>query len=145
MPPLQNQINNGGLSLEFVTVAMAQGNSATNVDRDVLVKFKQAWRFIMVASMTGQFAASNIFMHFNPLYLPVNNGSATITPTGAENWLPLANTANSTGRAEGRFVRFRCPVQQFFIDVDHSATSANPFLITFVGSESIDDIISERL
>jgi len=142
----QRQINQGALpDIEFVTVTLLQGNVLTAVDRDILVQFKRPHKFICLVSIASFFAASDIFMHFSPLGYPVANGSNTITPTGGEPWIPLANLVNSSGRAEGRWIKFNVPVQQFYIDADHKAgQSANPYLITFMGSNDIEDVISER-
>lgn len=141
----QRQISNGAVDAEFVTVTLKQGNVATAVDRDILVQFKRPHKFFLLAAISATFANSNVFLHFWPLgYNPVI-GVTTIAPGGGEQWIPLSLIANNPGRCEGRWIRFTKPITQFFIDADHNGvTSANPYLITFVGTDDIEDIISER-
>lgn len=139
------EIGQGLVTPEFVTVTMQQGNQLNNVDRDILVQFQKAHKFFMLVSMTQFFAGSDVFLHFSPLGYPVANGSNTISPTGGEPWIPLANLANSAGRAEGRWIKFNVPVSRFYIDVDHKAgQSATPYLITFMGADEIDGALAER-
>ena len=141
----QRQISNGVLQPEFVTVQLQQGNNLNNVDRDVLVKFQRAHKFFMLVSITSAFAASDVFLHFQPLNYAVTIGSNTIAPTGGEQWIPLANITNSAGRAEGRWIRLSRPISQFYIDADHKGVnSATPYLITFMGCDEIEDVIAER-
>lgn len=139
----QNQINQGQPSIEFVTVTLT--TVLNTMSRDVLVKFNAAHRFFFIASVTGQYANSGLWIHFTQLQLPPANPSNTMQPTGTEQWIPLANSNNSAGRSEGRFIKFNRPVQSFYIDADHPAASgAGTYSVTFAGTDDIDFMIAER-
>lgn len=135
-------LNQGQAQIEYVTI---QPTTVLNtVTRDMLVQFRTPHKFFFVASMTNGFSTSSLFVHFAPLGLTPNNGGNVIQPTGGENWIPIANAQNSTGRAEGRWFRFAVPVQSFLVDVDHAAGTGGPFLITFGGTDDIEEVIAER-
>lgn len=142
---VQNQIGNGQIDLEFVTVTLTQGNAANGVDRDIHVKFTKPHTFFMLASIASVFVGSSVFVHFRPLGLNQVNTGASITPSGSENWLPLANLVNSGDRAEGRWIKFNRPVIEFWIDADHAGhTGAEAYLMTFLGSNDIDFAVVEQ-
>lgn len=143
---VQNQVSNGAIDIEFATVTLVQGNNANGVDRDIHVLFKKPHTFFMLAAITSVFASCSVYVHFRPLQLPTANTGTSITPSGGENWIPLANLTLAAGdKAEGRWLKFNRPVIEFWIDADHSGhTGAETFLMTFLGSNDIDFAVAEQ-
>jgi len=139
----QDQLNLGQPVLDFVTVTVPA--TATTYGTDILVKFAKPHRFFMIASILSTVANAGLFVHLKQLGLP-QNGTPQITPTGGENWVPISNSLNSAGRCEGRWFKFREPVTQFYIDADHPTVNpaGGQYNITFLGTDDIDAIISER-
>lgn len=139
------QISQGLINPEFVTVQLQQGNNLNNVDRDIAVQFQRPHKFFMIVAIANTFAGSDVFMHFTKLGYPVVNGSNQISPTGQEQWIPIANIGNNAGRCEGRWIKLNTPISLFYIDADHrGVNSATPYYITFMGCDEIEDVISER-
>ena len=136
-------LNQGAISIEFQTVSLTGASDVINTD--VLVKFNSPHRFFMVASVTQVNAASMLALSFSPVGYQNTGASNTINPTGGENWIPLSNPQNSAGRPEGRWIKFSEPVQQFYITSDHpSGIIAGGYKITFLGTDDIEMVISER-
>ncbi len=136
-------LNQGQPILEFQTVSIPAANGQIGVD--ILVKFNAPHRFFMIASITNatndaMVALSMVKTNYNP------GGLNQIVPTGGEQWIPFSNKQSSAGKAEGRWIKFREPVQQFFITADHPSNNpaSNQYYITFLGTDDIEAVISDR-
>lgn len=139
----QDQLDQGVPNVEFVTVQITQVNG--QLTRDLIVKFQKPHTFFFVAAIPSGYNTLGLYVHFSPLFLTPNPGVNQIQPTGAEQWIPLANSNNSSGRAEGRFIRFTRQVQSFYIDCDHPGNAgAGTLPLTFGGTDDIDTMIAER-
>lgn len=145
MPPTQNKLSIGFPYAEYVKVVLFGAASPGVIDRDILVQFKNAYKFFCVANIQFPFQSSAVYLHFTPLNLPKVTGSNFITPSGSENWLPLANGLNSPSLAEARWLRLHCPIDHFFVDMDHPAgIAALGLSVIFAGSNDVMEINSER-
>jgi hypothetical protein len=136
----QNSLNQGVPNIEYVTVQCPNAANAGMVDRDVFVQFKRAYKFIMLSNIDVVFQTSGVYLHFSSLGYPTDIGSNQIAPTGKEPWIPLSNPASSNVRVEGAWIKFACPVQQFYIDADHPAgDQSGGYYVTFAGTNDIVD------
>jgi hypothetical protein len=146
----QRRINNAQPWIEYQTVNLTFPSiGLPRVMRDVPLLFSKPYHWIGVCSIKSGNRDTNIWLHFQPFNLPIvvpdGIGSVTLTPTGAENWIPLSNTAISNGRVESRWIKFNTPVQSFYFDADHpNGGVGNGVLITFMGSNDLDYLLGER-
>lgn len=138
---VQNQINIGQPIFEFQTVTIPATAGVIGVD--IPVKFNAPHKFFMVCSILNTVNTSMVCFHFKPLGFN-SGGTSSITPTGAEQWIPLSNPNSSAGKVEGRWIKFRTPVQSFFITADHPAANPGTYQITILGTDDIEAVISER-
>lgn len=111
--------------------------------RDQKIVFTRAYKFFWLASNTATFNNADLWVHLFPLVgwngpNYTNPFTNVYAPTGGEPWLPIALNATSTAIYMGRFFRFRYPVQQFYITLDHGNGVAQQTL-TFGASNDIED------
>lgn len=139
----QRDLSLGQPLLEFVTVTVPAG--ATTIGVDLPVKFKSPHRFFMIVSILASVADAMVAISFAPSGY-VQSGATQIQPTGGEQWLPFSNKSNSAGRAEGRWIRFDVPVQNFLLSADHPTANpaAGQYFLTIMGTDDIEMVISER-
>lgn len=142
---VQDQISLGQPIFEFKTIAVPA--ALNQIATDILVRFSKPYLFFMICSITSAVSDSMFAIAFVPANYQNTGGSAQIQPTGGEQWIPFSNRNNSTGRAEGRFIKFRTPVQQFYLTADHPSqnpATGNQYFVTILATNDIDYVIAER-
>ena len=140
----QRDLSLGQPILEFVTITVPAGISTIGID--LPVKFKQAHTFFMIVSILSTCADAMVAISFVPAGYNNSAGLTGIVPTGGEQWIPFSNKNNSAGKAEGRFIKFDVPVQNFFLTADHPSNNpaSGSYLLTIMGTDDIEMVISER-
>src|SRR6516164_7684868 len=136
-------LNQGQPILEFVKVTIPAG--ATTIGIDIPVHFNVSHTFFMVVSILQ--SCSDAMVCISVAKQNYNNlGLVLINPTGGEQWIPLSNKQNSSGRVEGRWIKFETAIQDFFITADHPTSNpvAGNYPITILGTDDIEAVISER-
>lgn len=137
----------GQPNIDYVTFKMVI-NPAGPCIRDFFAGFPHPHRFFFIASMDRSYSGSSLFIHLKPLDYPfVNPPGLEIEPTGGEPWIPIFCGENQgvPSAMEGRWIRFRNPIQGFYIDSDHPNGGSGPVTITFGATDDIDAMDTERL
>ena len=136
-------LNLGQPVLEFRTISVPA--SATGIGVDIVVKFNAPHRFFMIASILQACADAMVCVSLTPQKFN-SAGSTAINPTGGEQWIPFSNKQNSSGRAEGRWIKFRQPVQSFYVTADHPSNNpaSGQYAMTILGTDDIEAVIAER-
>lgn len=140
----QRDLSLGQPILEFVTVTVPAGLGQIGID--IPVKFKTPHKFFMICSILSTVSDSMVAISFQPSGYSNAAGGTQIQPTGAEQWFPFSNKTNSAGRCEGRWIKFKVPVQSFFLTADHPSNNpaGGQYFLTLLGTDDIEMVISER-
>lgn len=140
----QRDLSLGQPILEFKTITVPAG--LTTIGIDIPVKFSKAYKFFMIVSILSTCADAMVAISFAPSGYNNSAGLTGIVPTGGEQWIPFSNKNNSAGRAEGRWIKFDVPVQNFFLTADHPSNNpaAGSYSLTIMGTDDIETVISER-
>lgn len=148
---IQNLINNQGPAIEYQTFQVAWPNLFPNASivRDFFCGFSKPHRFFFIASIDRNMTGASFFFHSTPLGLPSVNATLIIVPAGNERWVPIAFGSNDNNAVmEGRWFRFKKPIQSFYLDSDHpngGGTFGNYYNMTIGGTDDIEMMVSERL
>jgi hypothetical protein len=135
---------NNGLDLEYVTTVLpATATGGAWADR--LIQFQRPHRLFMLVSIQQLYVASSFFIHMAPLGLQGKYDAPlagiAISPNGSEQWIPYFVEVASTAGASvsGRWVKFRKPIDRFFLDVDHpNGGLSQPFQFTWLGTDDVE-------
>jgi hypothetical protein len=123
-----DSIGQGQPQIEFVTLQPTAPGFPGGVNYDQVVAFSKPYYVIGLAN-TIQSDTINIFISLIPTGLNNLTGFISIQVQGTENWIPLLNNQNSAGEPSCRYIRFRKPVQRFFVSSDHGSGPTGPFTL----------------
>ncbi len=146
----QRSLNQGSAQIEFVTfdVGPFLPPFPGGVAYDIPLAFSKPRLLLGVCSIQSPYEGTNIFLHFEPTGLSRATGSIGIIPLGTERWIPLQDgQAVSGGSSEGRFIRFKTPIQNFYVSCDHpnGGVGSLGLHITLFGTDDVEDALLMRV
>jgi len=144
---VQRNVLGTGPDLQFVTLGPFP-NIPAQALADQQLQLPKACKFIMLASITGVWQNSSLYMHFLPLgkTYPIAPapGAQQINPTGLENWFPFWNGISSGAAMTkmGLYYKFKKPMPQtIYFDIG-AENGAGQFAITFAVGNDVAKIAS---